>query len=300
MNWRKVAILPILFIFIAFIAPHYILPLLSNIIGFTVFRGLHGIQIYIGVVVIPIPIFVSPDSYTFVGFFISSLTAILYLLHRDSIRMRRALRRQITSLTTLTASYARTGMPVLEALNESSKVLGEPLHRYVARFVELIKLGYSLEDSFEESFSSFPGDVRVPLAAIAIAIGSGGRIAEILSAAERYTLYMSRLEEFRKSRLEGYKAVLILAIIAFTVSTILSLTIISYISKTLYATGIMGRSLNLPLISTMYYIPAMLIVITSSIAISRIVYGETTIAFKYTSILSPIISTVFAIATHLL
>ncbi|MEM1560787.1 MAG: type II secretion system F family protein [Ignisphaera sp.] len=300
MIWKKLTLLPLFFIFTVFIVPHYILPLLSNAVGLNAFKGLQGVRIQLWIVVIPIPIFETPDSYSFVGFLMAGSTAIAYLLYRDGIRMRSMLRKQSASLVPLISSYIRTGMPVLDALNEAGKTLGDPIYSYIARFVNLVKLGSDPEESFENCFSGFPRDVRIPLATVVVAIGSGGRIADILSVAERFTLHMSRLEELRRSRLEGYRAVLILAIIAFTVSAILSLTIVSYASKALYFSGLIGRVFSLQLVSTMYYIPALMIVITSSIAISRVVYGETAIALKYISILSPIVSIAFAVATHLL
>lgn len=300
MKWRRRAVLILLYIFVAFIVPHYVIPTLSSVAGVGVFNGLHGVKIGVGIAVLPVPIFITPDSYTFVGFFISGAAAILYLLYRDGVRLRRMLRKQIAPLLTLTSSYTRTGMPVLDALHEAGKALGEPLYSYVARFVELVKLGYDPEKSFEECLSTLPRDVRAPLAAISVAISSGGRVVDTLSAAEEYVLHMTRLEELRRSRLEGYKVVLILAVVAFTISAVLSLTIVSYISRTLNLYGLMGRSFSIPLISTMYYIPSMFIVITSSIAISRIVYGETAVALKYISILSPIVSIVFAVAVSFL
>jgi hypothetical protein len=300
MNLKRIISLSILFISISLILPLYLLPLISDIAGFKMFRGIYGVQIYIEVVVIPIPIFVTSDSYTLVGFFISGLTAILYLLYRDRIKMSRVLKKQSIDLIPLVTSYVKTGMPVLDALSEAGKVLGNPINIYITKFVELTKLGYSPEHSFEISFSDIPRDVRVSLAAIAISMGSGGRVTDILLTAERYVFHISRLDELRKHRLEGYKAVLILAIIAFAISAILSLTILSYISKALYLSGLAIDKISLPLTSTMYYIPAIIIVVASSIAISRIVYGETAIAFKYIAILSPVISIIFAAAVHLL
>ncbi|MEM0372204.1 MAG: type II secretion system F family protein [Ignisphaera sp.] len=283
------------------IIPIYVAPTISRLLGLDLFNGIEGIYIDISNDVLPIPIYRSSDVYLFVGFVYGAIAFCLYMLYRDSVYMRMKLREQIQSMVPLVVSYVRTGTPILTAIENAANFVGDPTKSYLTRFVELVKLGYSPEESMRNIFRGIPRDVLSVYLSIAVAMSSGGRVHDVLSTAERYLNQMSRLEEMRKNRLEGYKAILILALMAFTVSAIVTTILVSYVARMSpipISTTPQSR-VDIARVLSYYYTLILVLTPLTSIALSRIVYNETAIALKYTALFITTISTVFALAYKL-
>ena len=278
--------------------PTAILPTISHILSLNMFKGFQGISIYVKrvMIVIPIPVLGSPDAYTFTGFFLSTPLLIAYNTLRARIYTRQRLKQQVTDFITVFSSYVRSGATIAQALEFSAEFVGEPMQSYVIRFSRFLQLGLNPFEVFEKVFGSTPREVKTVLSCIPVAIESGGRVADVLTQAERFSFQLSRLEELRRARLEGYKAILFLAIVAYTFSAIVTAVLTSFIAKMAVVTPFAKTVVDIRYVLSLYYISSLIISAISSIAISRIVYGETILALKYTGATIIFVSLAYAIA----
>jgi len=263
--------------------------------GFDMYRRFISIEIYISRGAIPFPVLASPAIYLLIGTIISIASEALYFIYRNRIALINTLRKQVLDFIPLTSSYIATGASILISLEESAKIIGRPLSDYVYRYVELVKMGRDPVESFDECFKIFPSDLRAILSSIAIAITSGGRVSEMLMHADRYSRQIARLEELRRNRIEGYKAVVFLAIVAFIIGAIVTLILLKTMTRIAIRTPLIVGSIDVAEVATHYYISSIVLIVISSIAISRIVYGDVVYAYKYISILSLISGIVFSI-----
>ncbi len=277
---------------------YVVLPiLLQMFIGFEMYKRFSSIEIYISSRAIPFPVFASPSIYVFIGTAISIASEILYFMYRGRLALFNTLRRQVPELISLTSSYATTGASILTSLEESAKLVGKPIYDYVYRYVELVRIGEDPIKSFDECFNVFPRDLRVALSSIPIAIISGGRVPEILLHADRYIRQMTRLEELRRNRIEGYKAVLLLAIVAFIIGAIVTLVMLTSMARIPSSIALIMGAIDIAEVATYYYISSLVLITISSIAVSRIVYGDIVHAYRYISILSLVTGIVFSVSS---
>jgi hypothetical protein len=285
---------------LGFATPALILPTVSSFLGVAWFRGFRGVAFSLRSTYIPIPVLLTPDSYTVAGFVIAFTLLAAYVFLRQGVATRALLRKQVADLITVLTSYARTGTPIATALELSAHTVGDPMKGYVLRLSRLIQLGYNPFEVFETVFSNAPRDVRVVLSSIPVGVESGGRVAEVLTSAERFSFQLSRMEELRRARLEGYKSILILAVVAYIMSALVTALLLSYIARMVLATPLAKAAIDLRYVLSLYYISTLIISVITSIAVSRIVYGEVAMALKYAAILIMLTATVFGIATALI
>lgn len=294
---KKIVIIVSQFLFFILI-PVYIIPTISRIFGFNVFKGVGELVVEIYFDILPVLVYKSSDTYLFIGFIYGATTFCLYMLYREIVLARARLREQIVEMIPLISSYVRTGTPILTAIENAANFVGDPTKSYLIRFAELVKLGHSPEESMRIVFKNMPRDVVSVYMSIAVAISSGGRVQDVLSTAEKYVYQLSKLEELRKNRLEGYKAILVLALIAFTTSAIVTTLLISYVARISIvplSPSVGPSAIDVSRILSYYYTLILVLTPLTSIALSRIVYNETILALKYITIFITIISIVFAI-----
>ncbi|ADM28462.1 Type II secretion system F domain [Ignisphaera aggregans DSM 17230] len=278
------------------IAIYIVMPsLIAIFIGFDMYRRFTSIKIYISRGAIPFPVLASSATYLLISTIISIASESLYFIYRNRMVLINMLRKQVLDFIPLTSSYVATGASLLTSLEESAKIIGRPLSDYVYRYVEFVKMGRDPVESFDECFKIFPSDLRAILSSIAIAITSGGRVSEMLMYADRYSRQMARLEELRRNRIEGYKAVIFLAIVAFIISAIVTLVLLKTMTRIAIGTPLITGSIDIAEVVTHYYISSIVLIVISSIAISRIVYGDVVHAYKYISIISLLSGIVFSI-----
>jgi hypothetical protein len=277
--------------------PALILPTVSRLLGVNLFRGVEGISFSIRRTFIPMPIFRTPDSYTFTGFTIAFTLLTAYIFLRQGVMVRALLRKQVAELITVLTSYIRAGTPIVTALELSASIVESPMKEYVLRLSKLIQLGYNPFEAFETVFSDAPMDVRAILSSIPIGVESGGRVAEVLTAAEGFSFQLSRMEELRRARLEGYKAVLVLAILSYLMSSLVTTLLLSYIARMMLGTPLARAAIDLKYVLSLYYISTIITTAITSIATSRIIHGEIATALKYTATLILLATLVFSITT---
>lgn len=285
---------------LGFAIPAVVLPTVLKLFGAPWFKGVWGVVFSVKMAYIPVPVFLTPDSYAFPGFAMASAFLTGYTLLRQRVSLRTLLRKQVAELVTVLASYIKTGVPVAVALELSANAVEEPMKSYAFRVAKLIRLGHSPFDVFETVFSDVPRDVKVLLSSIPIGVESGGRVAEVLTSAERFSFQLSRMEELRKARLEGYKSILILAVLAYMVSALVTTLLLSYIAKMALATPIAKAAIDLDYVLSLYYISTLIISVITSIAVSRVVYGEVILALKYSAFLTILTTLFFSIASALI
>ncbi len=263
--------------------------------GSDIYRRFISIKIYMSRGTIPFPVFASPAIYLLISITISIASETLYFIYRNKVVLMETLRKQVLDFIPLISSYVATGASIPTSLEESAKIIGRPLSDYVYRYVELIKMGEDPIESFAKCFNIFPSDLRAILSSIAIAITSGGRVLEMLIHADEYSKQIARLEEIRRNRIEGYKVVVFLAIVAFIVSAIVTLILLKTMTKIAIGTPLIVGSIDVAEVATHYYISSIVLIIISSIAISRILYSDIIHAYKYISIFSLMSGIVFSI-----
>jgi hypothetical protein len=287
-------VLAVVALSIGFAAPTVIVPTVSSFLGIAWLRGIQGISMTVGGGV-PLPILRTPDSYVFTGSVMASALFAAYVVLRRGAIERSLLRKQALDAIPIVSSYVRTGVPLARALELTSEVMGSPMKECLYRAAKLLQLGHDPFEAFEAVFSSTPRDVRVALSAIPIAIVSGGRVAEVLEIASRHSYQLSRLDDMRRFRLEGYKGTLALAAIAYIATAIVMVFLLSYLAKMGAGTPIIGISIDIHYIASLYYVSAIIVFAITSVAISRITYGEAVFALKYSAMLMLFTSIAFAI-----
>jgi len=287
-------ILVVAILAIGFAAPAVAVPTILSFFGIAWFRGLQGISITVGGA-IPIPILRTPDSYVFVGALVASALTAAYVILRRSAIERFLLRRQVLDAMPIISSYVRAGVPLARALELTSEVVASPMKEHLYKAAKLLQLGHDPFEVFEAAFSPAPRDVRVALSAIPVATMSGGRVAEVLEIASRYSYQLSRLEDMRRFRLEGYKGTLALAVIAYIATAVVMIFFLSYLTEIGAGTPIIGAFIDVDYVTSLYYVSAIVVFAITSVAISRIVYGEIVFALKYSAMLMLFTSIAFAV-----
>ncbi|MCC6017360.1 MAG: type II secretion system F family protein [Desulfurococcaceae archaeon] len=295
-SYRDIVLACTAVVLLGIATPLVALPLATNVLGLAWFKGLKGVIVNVKGNVIPVLVFQTPDSYTVIGFIISSIFLALYIIFRESIIVKTLFRKQLTEVIAILSSYVRTGIPMVLALERTSEVVEDPMREHLYRFAKLLRLGYDPFEVFDEVFVDAPREVKVVLSALPVAVVSGGRVAEVLIQAEKFSFQLTRLEDLRKARLEGYKGILLLAVLAYITTAVVINILMAYLIKLGTASPILRSSIDLNYSFSLYYISALIISIVSSIAVSRVVYGETLYAFKYSAILIALTSIIFAIA----
>jgi len=288
------AISAVAILVIGFAVPTAIVPTISSFFGITWFKGVQGVSITVGGSM-PVPILRTPDSYIFTGAVVASALLAAYVILKRGVMERFLLRRQVLDAIPIFSSYVRAGVPLSRALELTSEVIASPMKEHLYRIAKLLQLGHDPFEAFDVVLSPTPRDVRVTLSAIPIAALSGGRVAEVLEIASRYSYQLSRLEDMRRFRLEGYKGTLVLAAIAYIATAIVMIFLLSHLAKIGAEVPIIGIFIDVDYIMSLYYISAIIVFAITSVAISRIVYGETVFALKYSAILMLLTSITFAI-----
>ena len=296
MKWRRVFLPFSIAMVLALIVPCYAIPTLFKFFGIEYVKGLGNVKVGLFITPIyrfPIPIFQTPDAYLVLGFGVSGIAMGLYLYSRDIYIEHSVLRRQLLEFIPLLASYVRTGATILHALENALKIIRPPLATYVERFVLLIKLGEDPSEAFRKVFGVVPREVRAIMNAVIIAMVSGGRVENVLEAAERYVEQIVRMDELRRHRLAEYKTVLVLAVMAFAIAGVVVIELIESVAG-MAVTFPTAQKVRIDFLASSYFITSLFLIIVSSIVVSRMITGSMVLAPKYISILSMVVTLMYA------
>ncbi len=239
-----------------------------------------------------IVIFVDKGTIFLIGMILTGLALALHIVLKRKHEFLVTVRKQTMEVLPLIASFVRTGMSIVDSLLHTASITKPPISHYLERFARLIRLGSSPEDVFESIFHGFPSDAKALLRSIVIAMKSGGRVAEILDEATRFSYQLVRLDELREHRLAQYKFISLIAVLAFAIASVIVVALISSIIAPPEVVRILpgAATVQIDVINAMYFYTSMILLIISSAAVSRITTGTFVMAPKYIAILAPIIT----------
>ncbi len=239
-------------------------------------------------------------SIFFVGNLVSMISAAVYLHLRQRYKTMTIVREGMLQLIPMLNSFVRTGTPLIQALENAASMLREPLSSYVRRFTALIKLG---EDPFRAMRECFPRyvapEARLLASSIVIAMTSGGRVAEVLEEATRYVYQLQRMDYLMKFRLAEHRFIALSAVLAFALSSIVVTWLVSSIAK-LSTTMPTAITVNIDKVLSCYFLSTMMLLIASSIVVSRLTTGTFLLAPRYIAMLALPISMLFVLYDRIL
>ncbi len=298
MNWKNIAVSVFIAVLISLIIPAYALPMAFEALGIDTIKGFKNVELYLYISPtsgFPMLILRTPDTYMAIGLGISGIMAGVYIYYRSVYLRNLQLKKQLLEFIPLLSSYVRTGTPITQALELSLSIIKAPLAVYIERFVALVKLGEDPGEAYRKVFRGIPREVRAIMSSIVIAMISGGKVVEVLEAAERYVEQLVRMDELRSHRLAEYKMILVLSVLAFSFAGIVVLKLIE--SVTSMATTFPGayQGINTDFIASSYFIASLFLTTVSSIVMSRMVAGSLVLAPKYISMLSAAVTFMYAL-----
>lgn len=228
--------------------------------------------------------FTTPQTYLFFGLMVSSLFLALYSAFSFRVKEYELLKKQIIDMVSLVASYVKTGVSILNALEYSVRHLKKPLSEYIESYASLVRIGEDPYQALDRVFEKAPREVRVIMASIAVAMTSGGRVSEVLGEAERYVVQLNRMYELRDSRLSEYKVIIILAVVAFIAAGAVSVLLINSMGASMSDIA-RGQYIDIDFVITMYYLSSMLFAMVSSIVVARTVTDSIVYSYRYIGLL---------------
>ena len=297
MKWQRILLSSLIAVILAVAMPCYAIPTLLKFFGIEYVKGLSNVRVALYITPtyrFPIPILQTPDTYLVLGFGISGIAMGVYMYLRAIYVEQSELRRQLLEFIPLLASYVRTGATMLHALESTIKIIKPPLATYIERFVLLIKLGEDPTEAFRRVFSVVPREVRAIMNAVIIAMVSGGRVEDVLEAAEWYVEQIVRMDELRRHRLAEYKTILVLAVMAFAIAGIVVIKLIESVAG-MAVTFPTAYRVRVDFLVSSYFITSLFLIVVSSIVVSRMITGSTVLAPKYISLLSMAVTLMYAL-----
>ncbi len=237
---------------------------------------------------------ISRGGYLIIGMIISGASLSLYTYCSEKLAEEGVLKKQALELLSIVIAYVKAGSSMLDALEKSVEHIDKPLLDPLERFVEAVKLGAVPEEAYRGAFRHPPSEVGMVFSSIIIGMRSGGRYADILMQGENYLMQVLRMDELRRNRLADYKAIALLAVVAFAISAFVSLKLIEYVVAAPMMFPAVSE-ISLELLKSSYYISALVVAVLSSIVIGRVVVGSIVASLKYVSFLTATIALIFTL-----
>lgn len=177
----------------------------------------------------------------------------------------------------------RAGMPMIRALETAAKAVGGPLEREVRSVIARVELGDSLENALEWINRRIRAPaLRRAANLVLVAYQSGGRVADVLSAAaEMYTMLMSYEEEKRASMAPYAYAVYVALAVFLTVATILIVAFIEPLERLAGGLGALQLFTPLPVafFKMVFFIAATVQAFAGGLIASKITRGSAKAGF---------------------
>lgn len=147
-----------------------------------------------------------------------ALTPAAYV-HYVNARYVEALSRQLPTFFKGVADGVRAGMTLERALAASAEAVGDPLKSEINSILAAISLGVPFRDSLRQAAERVPHPVFTRMTSlIAVAYESGGRVADVLSAAAETYGMLRSFEEERRARVAPYVWVTYVALAVFLIT----------------------------------------------------------------------------------
>ncbi len=279
----------------AFLAIGIVIPIfgyeaLTSFLGLQHAVGIRFEEFVFGPLAIILP--VGPQSILFVACVVSGVSSAIYVFTRARYAYYESMRNELMQLISSVAAMTRTRVPLLDALEEASRIVGEPLQSAVTEFVSLIRLGEDPHQAMKKVFGRAPPEVRLLASSFVIAMLSGGRVPEVLAEANRYVQQIQRMDFIRRHRLAEQRLVALMAVLAFAASGTVIVWLIEYVAPKL-ATLPGASSINVPFVTSSYFVSSIFMDVMASLVVSRIITGTFDLAPKYIALTVPVIALMF-------
>ena len=293
-TWKRIVLSLALIVVIGYLIPIYGYKELVMLLGIENALGIEFKVFTIGRIMLVLP--VGPHAMVFVTSIVVSIASAVHIFARAKLRYFELIRMELMQLISSVSAMVRSRVPIIEALEEASRIIGEPLRSAIMEFISLIRLGEDPHRALRKVFGKAPSEVRLLASSIVIAMMSGGRVPEVLTEANRYVQQLQRMEFIRKHRLAEQRFVALMAVLAFAISGAIIVLLIKYVAPK-FATLPGASTINVPFVVSSYFVSALFMDIIASLVVSRIMTGTFYLAPKYIALTAPLIALTFIIAT---
>lgn len=176
--------------------------------------------------------------YTLLGLTLPLALAPLAYVYWNNSRFTDALARQLPTFFKGVADGVRAGMTLERALAASAEAVGDPLRSEIRSILSLNSLGMPFKTSLNYATRRVPDPTfRRAAILLAVAYESGGRVADVLSAAAEMYGMLRSYEEERRARMATYVWVSYIALGVFLITATI---ITSVFVAPLYTLGAPG------------------------------------------------------------
>jgi len=242
---------------------------------------------------IPLIMLVGNTTYLLAGFIISGLSLSVYLWLNPKLGRVEKIRNQLGDLVSVFMSHVMAGVPIIDSLKKTAEFVGPPTSEYLEIYAHLVSIGEDPLKAEAIVAHELPREVRLVFTSISQAMKSGGRYLEVLSQSEKYLRQLIKLTELRKSRLSEYKLVLILSVIAYTFSAIVTLKLVTSLGANIKGVPIPASQVSINTLKSAYYVSSLILTGITSIIMSKAIEGYAVKSLKYISILVLVVTAMF-------
>jgi len=242
---------------------------------------------------IPLIMLVGNTTYLLTGFVISGLSLSAYLWLNPRLRRMEKIKNQLGDLVSVFMSHVMAGVSIIDSLKKTAEFVGPPTSEYLETYAYLVSMGEDPLKAEAIIARELPKEIRLVFTSISQAMKSGGRYLEVLSQSEKYLRQLIKLTELRKSRLSEYKLVLILSVIAYTFSAIVTLKLVTSLGANIRGLPIPASQVSINTLKSAYYVSSLILTGITSIIMSKTIEGYAVKSLKYISILVLVVTAMF-------
>lgn len=290
-SYKRLAYSISIFLALSILSPE-IISVILKYCGFTA-EPYEGIIFSLAGGVIPLIILVGSATYLRVGLLLSGVMLSIYILLSPASIKFEKLNRQLSDVVSILSSYVRAGMPIVEALKKTASFVGPPISEHLEAYVYLITTGENPLKAEALVTKNLPREARLVFSSISQAIRSGGRYVEAFSYSERYLRHFTRLSELRKNKLAEYKVILVLSVIAYAFSGVVTLMLVGSISGSISRLPLVAGLIDVEMLRSAYYISALILTAVTSVIMNKTIEGYAIKSLKYTSLLTLVVTAIF-------
>ncbi|MEM2020851.1 MAG: type II secretion system F family protein [Zestosphaera sp.] len=242
---------------------------------------------------VPLVVLINDITYLTVGLVVSGITLSTYIWLSPRISKVEKVRIQLSDVLGVFSTHIEAGVPVIEALRKTAEFTGAPISEYLEAYAYLITAGEDPLRAEAIVTQGLPREARLVFTSISQAIKSGGRYVEVLSHGEKYLRQLMKLGEMRRGRLAEYKLILLLSVLAYAFSAIVTFKLVGSISGNIAKLPLVFSQIDLELLRSTYYISALILTSITSVIVSKAIEGHFVKSLKYVSLLTLMVTAMF-------
>ena len=203
------------------------------------------------------------------------VTPISILVYLD-VRRKKMVEYNMARFLLDLSESVRTGLTLLNALDDVSHRDYGPLTKIIKRIVMKVNVGTDLEEAIESEIKDQSKNTKRLFSMVAEAYVSGGRASMVLREASRFALMLQMFEEERSRNLKVYVWIAYMSILVFLATS----AILVYLTLTIYEsaqgpTAIFLKGFLPPdIVAALLYYTGILISLFSGIIIGKVLGGK--------------------------